>query len=585
MEEHEQLLDFFETIYGANEGFVYLAFKDASKTQKNLWRPEWYSWPSDKSKLVTRILDQTGRSDVYYGPSLYRTKNATKEAFRCSQWLWVDFDGNAGIPDLCNPEPTIVIRSSVEGREHWYWKIDNPISDISVLEQYNRNLAYELQADTSGWDATQVLRPPLTQNHKRGIRTEVRQIKDSVYDLSAFSFTKEPPPTISLVDLDTLPDVKDVLAKYSFKAETTVLFKKGANEGKRGMGLMALAYSLCELGLPNEEVVTLLYDADSRWGKFHERNDTDKRLLEILSVARGKYPYIEDNPLQELPVRLQVFGFDSLIKAEAMEIEWLWDGFLQKAGYLLLTGPPKVGKTQFSLDFGARAVLGKDFLGRHTRPDLKIGFLSLEMGAPELQLFLKNQAQGLTKEELGALEERYKMIPVGEPYYVSRQREQDDLEEMIHELSLDGLIIDSMGSTMEGELTNERDAKSLMDWNDRIRRRHDCFTWFIHHHRKATGDNKKPKGLADIYGSYIFTARVTTALTLWGTGGSNSIQLIPNAVRLAETPSPFLVFRDSKLRFTTKKSSIVVTKSGENLESLEGELVSDEEFGSGKFSY
>ena len=38
-----------------------------------------------------------------------------------------------------------------------------------MLEDRNRAIAYVMHADTSGWDADQILRPIRTTNHKRNM--------------------------------------------------------------------------------------------------------------------------------------------------------------------------------------------------------------------------------------------------------------------------------------------------------------------------------------------------------------------------------------------------------------------------------
>jgi hypothetical protein len=65
------------------------------------------------------------------------------------------------------PTPTLRIQSSIPGHEHVYWKLSEFLDNPSLLEERNRSLAYLMHADTSGWDADQILRPPFTHNHKR----------------------------------------------------------------------------------------------------------------------------------------------------------------------------------------------------------------------------------------------------------------------------------------------------------------------------------------------------------------------------------------------------------------------------------
>jgi hypothetical protein len=92
-----------------------------------------------------------------------------------SRVLWVDFDGNAPQewsqePDGLTPfvpPPTLIVQSSIPTHEHAYWLLDEFVTDIDELEDKNRSIAYLLHADTSGWDADQILRPPFTINMKR----------------------------------------------------------------------------------------------------------------------------------------------------------------------------------------------------------------------------------------------------------------------------------------------------------------------------------------------------------------------------------------------------------------------------------
>jgi hypothetical protein len=569
-----ELTEFFETIYGHEEGFVYVARKAASKIQaKGDWTQDWYSWPNDKEKLVSKVLDQSGRYEVYFGPALYKTRNAIKASIKCSRVSWVDFDGNA--PEVVEgiQPPTIRVQSSKPGHEHWYWLHSDYSYNVEEIERLNRNLAYALSTDTSGWDSTQVLRPPGTTNHKRNLGVTVRSsLLENLYERSEFNFAEEAPEPISPVAIGDLPEVEDILNKYSLDGKTHLIFQNGKE--KRSEALMELGYLLAEKGLENEEILTLLRDADERWGKFHERLDGFARLSQIVSIARVKYPKEDVEP----PVgRLQGYGFLDLIKTEEIELRWVCEGLLAENGYLLIAGPSGIGKSQLSLDFACKAVLGLDFLDRPCKKDMKIGYLSMEMAGPELKYFVSLQGNGYSDEQLSELNERLILFPVGEPYYLNREKERDELEEMVHEYQLDGIIMDSLSSMVSGELTSEGNVKPVMDWNDKIRKRHNCFTWIIHHNRKGNGDNKKPSKLDDVFGSYLIPRNATTELTLVQ-GMGETIQCIPNKVRLSKKPDPFLIYRDSNLHFTLKKSGLIIKKKGKEVEEAVITVQSDDEF-------
>lgn len=579
MEEVGQLHNFFTTIYGDLEGYAYLAFKAPQNGNGNIagqvqWRQEFFEFPGEIDRLVSRVREQSQKYEVYYGPALYTKKSAKKIHIVGTRTLWVEFDGNSETserPDSI-PEPTIRIKSSNPGHEHWYW-LTKEILSVTDIERVNKSLAYSLGADISGWDSTQILRPPETFNHKRQASVNLVSLGTKRISIGIFKDIPEPPEAENAEFSGQIPLIDDVIAKFKFKAEIWQLFKKGVPEGSRSEGLMALGYHLAEMQMNNEEIVAMLLNADQRWGKFAGRNDQLERLLQIVNIARGKYPLTETDPVG----KMTTYGFQSLLNTK-IELEWVWDGLLQEGGYFLLTGPPAAGKTQFSLDFGQRVALGQNFLERKITKPRRVGFVSLEMGLVDLKYFVRNQAQSYNGKELELLEENFRFLPLGEPLYLSNKSEQDALEEWVYEERLDGIIVDSLGSTTEKELSSEPDVKAIMDFNDRLRQRHNLFTWYVHHHRKASGDNKRPNKLDDVYGNRYITARATTVYCLWDSPDGNSIQGIPLKVRLAAKPPVATIFRDGKLHFTLLNSGItVVQKDSEKKKEKEKEEVKVDE--------
>lgn len=547
--EQQTLDEFFGFIYGDETGYCYLAFKSPGNSHQ--FRQEFYRWPEEKHKIIDRCLDQRSQFEVYYAPALFTEPEAKKSNVKGAFVFWAEFDGNVPTDLKGVPNPTLRVRSSNDGYEHWYWRSDSFV-DASTLEKVNRSLTYMLGADSSGWDANQILRPPTTLNHKRSKPVSIVSRTDRNVPAEYFSALPEPPPLQDIPVPSAIPQVEDVIARYQLPLAVWKLFKHGVPEGQRSDGLMSLGYYCAELQMLNTEIFAVLLNADARWGKFHGRSDRDKRLMEIVTKSRAKYPLkakkTESEPLVPL-------GALSLIQTE-VHLEWIWEGMLQAGGYLLLTGPSGVGKTQFSLDFAASAALGRNFLDTTTKGPIKIGFFSLEMGLVDLKHFIQSQFIHYTKDDLEILEKNLRFYPLGEPLYLNRDEEKARIEKTIVDEGLQGIIVDSLGSTTEGELGEERDTKNLMDWLDRVRQQYEIFAWVVHHHRKATGDNKKPNKLSDVYGSQYITARATTVLCLWDSGVPNSLDILPLKLRLAPKPDKVSIYRDNNLHFTKKVSGI-----------------------------
>lgn len=167
----EELGEFFDYMWRDTKGYVYLPVEFNGK-----WTVFFFAWPRQRAGVIRHVLKHEAMgANVFYSPALYERTRALKENVLCSWVLWVDFDGNA--PEDWErssvPEPTLRIQSSLDRHEHCYWLLDTPVT-AAVVEERNRALAYELGADTSGWDADQILRPIHTTNQKRGLPVVVK---------------------------------------------------------------------------------------------------------------------------------------------------------------------------------------------------------------------------------------------------------------------------------------------------------------------------------------------------------------------------------------------------------------------------
>lgn len=107
-----------------------------------------------------RRQDRSGR-EVYHCAHLLSAPRRIKANAAPVLSLWVDGDG---APGRGTPEPTATVHSS-PGREQYYYRLREPVPP-EFGEQLNRRLALTMGADASGWDLTQLLRPPGTHNHK-----------------------------------------------------------------------------------------------------------------------------------------------------------------------------------------------------------------------------------------------------------------------------------------------------------------------------------------------------------------------------------------------------------------------------------
>jgi hypothetical protein len=527
------LESFFQYLYGDETGYIYCATKSPSTYE---WNQFFFSWPNESGKAYKFIQQVRSSAEVYMAPALFTAPgDSHKEFVKGASVVWVEFDGNVPTDLQGVPDPTCRIRSSGEQNEHWYWKLDRVLA-ADELERINRALTYKFGADSSGWDANQVLRPPGTFNHKKKRETALLLMAGDSIRLAPdlFQGLPEPPPKQEAPVPTEIPEVQKVIATYPLDDSFQDLFVKGVSaSGDRSDALMALGYRCAELGMMAEEILAIVMNADERWGKFKDRPDRMVRLMEIVTRAKQKHPV-------GLP--------SATIPDITVKLEWQWEGFLQRGGYMLTSGPSGVGKTQFALNASAHFVLGRPFLDRPVAP-ARVGFFSLEMGVVDLKVFLISQSGAYTEDEMNTLEEGFKLFPLGEPLYLSKDSVRAEVEQIVGDLQLTGIVVDSIGSATDEEVSDEK-FKKFFHWNDQFRQRTGAFTWYIHHMRKASGDNKKPNKLSDVYGSQYITSYATSVCCLWPGSVSNTVQLLPLKVRLAAAPAPITMQRNSLLNFT-----------------------------------
>jgi hypothetical protein len=126
-------------------------------------RSDFFLWPDEKEAAAKHVEEmcRVGR-EVYHCSHLLTGRRRTKEYAAPMTSLYVDGDG-ATVPEGML-QPTLTVESS-PGRQQFYWRLTRPIPPTKA-EELNRRLAYAMGADKTGWDLTQLLRPPGAKNFK-----------------------------------------------------------------------------------------------------------------------------------------------------------------------------------------------------------------------------------------------------------------------------------------------------------------------------------------------------------------------------------------------------------------------------------
>lgn len=543
-----ELERFFEYLYGDQEGYVYSPTKDPHTEE---FEQHFFFWPAEKEQLIQHVLTLSDLYEVYYGPGLYREKDATKESFRGSNFLWAEFDGE--LPTSNGHEPSLRIISSVPGHEHWYWKLETFISDQDLLENVSQRLTYHLQADLSCWNANRVLRPPGTLHHESGNTVTVLQWSDHVTKLVDFAdLPNLPVKLLQDTDINYIPQALEVIAKYKFEDEVfkfftakKVLPKAGEAKGDRSAALAKLGHYFVEMGMSNAEILSLLLNADGRWGKFAKRRDQKVRLLGIINYCRAKQAAKQPPVDQTKEVdELRVYNFEEFITSE-VRLEWVVENLLHRKGFMVVAGPPDIGKSQLVIRMMQKFAMGENYLKWNIPKPIKTLFISMEMPYEELH-FLMNDGMNMKSNDL--LKENMLILPIGSSLKIGSKIAQQAINKILEEHRPDGVFIDSLGAAIKDELNSDKVILEAFDYVNRvIRGQFGAFVGFIHHPRKEQVGNKKPNKLDDLYGSRYISAYTTSAINLWPNG--SDIEVTCLKLRMAEKFKPFKIRRTPGLDF------------------------------------
>lgn len=568
-----ELTDFFDAIWQDTEGFVYLPVKEVSSGRV---RKFFIPWPEKKDQVVRHVLrwaaDDT--AEVFFSPALYSEMKATNEAVLGSWVAWVDFDGNfpAKWPEGTAPRPNIEVQSSVAGKRHAYWKLDE-FHGRKEIEKVNRSLSYALSADTSGWDANQFLRPPFSVNRKyaKPLTTKIVADRQEIvpYDDEAFASIPTPAEAIRAeIELDGLPTIEEVKALAKWDEDILGLFETETAEAKssgfdRSGALARLAYKGAELSWTDEQIYVALLDADGRWGKYAHRSTQQKILIELINRARAKVGYevgeltslISKAKERELPP--DEYEIPEFISIDALNAvpgidNWLVEGLLVPKGIGLFTGRPGTGKTQLGLQLACDLATGRSKFIDFALPGepKKVLFLSLEMAGYQLQHFTSKIRVTYPEK---CLNENLVLYSKGESLPLHTDVGQHLMEAWFEEYKPDVVLIDSLSQAVEN-LSDDDQMKKLFDFLKHVRRYHNTGIIFIHHHRKKANDaqaRKQPNSQSDIYGSYQISASVDFALDLedrGAEGGELELKLLK--ARFTPIGETTMLARDENLHFT-----------------------------------
>lgn len=544
--------EFLIDLFGDQEGIVYAPVKGET------WKQHFFQWPQEQAKLERHLSDYDKR-DVYLSPVLFTEKRIAPETFKSTRVLWTEFDGS--LPTTVEQQPTMRVLSSIEGHEHWYWKLDKVIEDKVLIEDLTRRIAYHYGADLSVWDYQNVLRPVDTWNHKRNKPVTLLSKNDFVYSINDFLRIPTAPAGSNVsFALGKLPPRDQILAKYRFTYDALdLLFKDEVPKGSRSDALARLVHECLELGLSNEETYVLLEERDRVWGKYVGRSDREKRLEATIRNVRARKSFVAE-VTHGAP---EVYRFKDFMNTD-IKLKWAIEGLLPVAGSMVIFGKPGIGKSTFSLRLAINLALGMEkFLLWNIMRKQRVLFVSLEMQHYEVKQFLEDMK--IPEDQEDELQEQFCIWPIGNPYPFDTPDQQLELIQKIKTHKIECIIIDSLSIAMYGSVKDDDAIKRLNSFlNEDVRRDLKCSYIFIHHPRKkGIEENRKDEQQDDAFGSTYINANAQTVVVLSSQTGSSKVHVKLLKTRMSTGMKDFYVERTPNRGF-----QLVGTKADEGGEQV-----------------
>lgn len=557
---NEVYADFLDYFWGDSTGKVCIAvIKPESGFQEVL-----VEWPAKRDDILREVAARNASGyDVYFSPAIYR-EDATRrgqETFKESRVHWVDYDG--GAPEIAEwlegkkaPAPSLIVQSSVEGRQHVYWRREDP-GNLREIEEINRGLASVLGADLSGWDGPQLLRVAGTLNHGSDSRgnskpwftgnpVTVREIYRNATEGSRQAYSGDAFSGISSAVAEQVANIQvgkivpplELFSRLTHSPRLLKLWDLSADDvsenstGKRSSALTQAAYLVAEAGGTDTDIYSAVAHLDARWGKYTSRHAEQKEKIyrDLIYRARLRvgsvhedmehFQHIADASLGRIHSpnpNYKVYSLGEFLQQDFYE-PMLIEGLAPVVGIGEVSGQPGAGKTTgtlnmaFDIATGASETLGYRLDGKPRR----VTFFSLELAATAINRTIKPMASDITEATPEAINlfKNLSIYPSGEPIYLDTDPGKKFFEDMLKEYQPEVVFTDSLSHLCAGSLTDDTVARSLMQYIKRMVNKYRILFITVHHEKKR-GDRFQGAGeLGDNYGSQWINAALDFSIAI-----------------------------------------------------------------------
>jgi len=396
----EQQLQVLSRVWGNDrKGNVFLPYingwtRNKEERRKNFHEGRAFRWPREREAILQHLANHA-EDDLYFAPNLFDGKRRIEQNVAPEKVLYADLDPvDPGA--LGQLRPTIAWESS-PGHYQGVWILDRERTGATWPGKENHRLTVALEADPSGWDATQLLRVPGRPNYK----FEYKEKNNGKPAVGGGLLWVDGPRYV-WSDFDDLPDVGAVVGddvemidesviegvdrhevwarvrlKVSAKCREYLALKSDPQGvADRDQVLWQIERDLADAGCSLIEIVAIV--RPSVWNKYKGRNDELKRLkIEAAKAINAKPDDLEES-VEQKP---NITWLSEVIKQPIPRPKWLIKDIWTRAGCGFISGAPKSYKSWMGLDIALSVATGSNFLNQ---PQFKVS-------KPEAVLYLQEE--------------------------------------------------------------------------------------------------------------------------------------------------------------------------------------------------
>jgi hypothetical protein len=525
------------SIWGNRSGFVSLPRKlmtgnnYGSKNNEGKWEEQsfpWHGTEKEKQEILSWVSNSIKQGySIYWCPTVLDKAKRRKESISKVDCFYADLD-NIPLDNLSRIplSPTLLWETS-PGRYSAVWKLSYQL-DADIAEMINKFITYELDADTGGWDLSQVLRVPRSLNFKykkpfkgRIIEYEYKPYgPEQVQPLLIHALKAQTAQPMTL-EFDENPlDLNEILSSYKLPSElvqTINLSEDYIATQDRSKKLWQIESQLKKYGVSRDDCINIILK--SNWNKYKGRKDEYLRVVtEVDKIYQGQSVFTEK--AQGETSFLHLTPYFNFMSDELAQPRWLVEDWWQLESHGMVSGEPKTYKSTLITDMMVSIASGTQFLGKFPVHQSGPIIYIQEENAPVL---VKDRILKVTnsRDLLGSSKVTDKIqvtMPNELPIYfmnnkgfdLTSDESRDFLHEACKEIQPVMVIFDPLYLMLgDKDENSSKDVRDVLRWLVGLRYQHHTAVVVLHHWNK---NSKTERGGQRMLGSTLFHAWVESAI-------------------------------------------------------------------------